>query len=75
MNILGRYVLNILVAVDQFVNVLAGGDPDETISSRLGKHYPNSLLTRIVNKIFFWDGGIHTFKYIEEDEGSKAIIK
>lgn len=34
---MGGYLLNILIAVDQLINTLAGGDPDETISSRLGK--------------------------------------
>lgn len=32
-----RYFWNILVALDQLVNVLFGGDPDETISSRWGR--------------------------------------
>lgn len=29
-----RYVHRVLVTLDQFVNVVFGGDPDETISSR-----------------------------------------
>lgn len=29
-----RYVHRVLVALDQFGNVILGGDPDETISSR-----------------------------------------
>jgi hypothetical protein len=31
------YVKNVLVTLDLFGNTLAGGDPDETISSRSGK--------------------------------------
>ncbi len=35
-----NYVYNIFVALDQLVNVvLLFGDPDETISSRVGKSY------------------------------------
>ncbi len=37
LTILGRYLLNILISVDQLVNTVFGGYPDETISSRLGK--------------------------------------
>lgn len=32
-----RYFHNILVSLDQFFNTVFGGDPDETVSSRLGK--------------------------------------
>ncbi|MBP2302510.1 hypothetical protein [Azospirillum picis] len=32
-----RYLLNLLVALDQLGSAIAFGDPDETISSRLGK--------------------------------------
>jgi len=34
---IGKYLLNILISIDQLGNTFAGGDPDETISSRLGK--------------------------------------
>ncbi|SER26353.1 hypothetical protein SAMN05216548_11420 [Faunimonas pinastri] len=33
----GRYILNVLVSIDQLANTLAGGYPDETISSRSAK--------------------------------------
>jgi len=32
-----RYALNVLVAYDQLGNAVFGGDPQETISSRIGK--------------------------------------
>jgi hypothetical protein len=32
-----RYFWNVLISLDQLANTLAGGDPDETISSRLAK--------------------------------------
>ncbi len=31
---LKQYIINLLVAFDQFINVLFSGQPDETISSR-----------------------------------------
>ena len=33
-----RYLRNVLIAIDQLVNAILGGDPDETISSRVAKH-------------------------------------
>ena len=32
------YFWNVLVAIDQLFNTILGGDPDETLSSRMGKH-------------------------------------
>ena len=32
-----KYIKNWAIALDQYVNAVTGGDPDETISSRLGK--------------------------------------
>ena len=34
---LGRYLLNILISIDQLINVIFGGSVDETVSSRLGR--------------------------------------
>jgi hypothetical protein len=33
-----QYIWNILISIDQFFNTIFGGYPDETISSRMGKH-------------------------------------
>lgn len=68
---IGRYLINILVAVDQLANTLAGGDPDETISSRAGKSHPR--LARIINALFFWQGD-HCRQSIEPDEGKDGIL-
>jgi hypothetical protein len=32
-----RYLYNALIALDQFVNALTGGDPDMTLSGRMGR--------------------------------------
>lgn len=33
-----RYIWNIFIGIDGLCNAILGGDPQETISSRLGKH-------------------------------------
>jgi len=72
-----KYIRNILISIDQFVNTIFLGDPDETISSRLGKHYRESWMERIVDWMFQWqhkpDG--HCENSEEKDEGSDAITK
>ena len=32
-----RYIVNALIALDQFINALIGGDPDMTLSGRMGR--------------------------------------
>jgi len=70
-----RYFLNLLIAIDQLLNTLAGGDPDETISSRIGKRTATCLLCRwfcaLLNKI----DPNHCKNSIENDEGGNAVIK
>lgn len=74
-----RYLWNLLIAVDQLINTLAGGDPDETISSRIGKivalqngkrtglYYFCKMLSLIDHR--------HCEKSIEHDEGSDQVAK
>ena len=64
------YFWNILVSLDQFLNTLFFGHPDETLSSRWGKGAARrdckfcTLMCKILN-IFDKD---HCARYIEEDE-------
>ena len=37
MKVIKAYILNVLIAIDQLANSLLAGDPDETLSSRVGK--------------------------------------
>jgi hypothetical protein len=77
-----KYLWNILIAIDQFVNTICGGDPDETISSRLGKWAIDgenkSGIRRYIYKVVNWIVELferdHFKKSIEEDEGSRHII-
>ena len=69
-----RYLLNLCLIADQLVNTLAGGDPAETISSRVGKYaraneYP--WLADFIDALF-WKG--HCAAAIEEDRGGDAVI-
>lgn len=54
---MARYLLNVLIALDQLVNALVGGYPDETISAscwigeRQGKIIP-SIMRPVVDLIF-----------------------
>ena len=55
----GKYLLNLLILVDQAINTILGGDPDHTISGRIGYHAglgkPWALkCERVINAIFFW---------------------
>lgn len=79
-----RYLLNVLVAVDQLINALLAGDPDETISSCLGKTQRGDYgpfwfafwmpLRFSVDLLFLpFDGWGHCRQSIEEDEGSGSL--
>ena len=73
MRIVGRYIVNLLLAVDQLVSTVLGGHPDETLSSRLGrsmgheKHFFVKPLRLLVDYVlFFWD-------YELDEESGKKI--
>lgn len=76
-----RYLRNIFVAIDQFGNVLLGGDnPDETISSAVGRKAAAGrrwavLAERTIDWLFFHLAGErgHCRANIEWDEFNKEI--
>lgn len=52
------YAYKLLVAVDQLVNALLGGWPDETLSSRCWRWHKDGVRSwpcRIIDIIFWWD--------------------
>jgi len=67
------FVINILLAIDQLANVLMLGDPDETISSRAGRVWPNSLWARFIDTIMFWQTD-HCHKAVERGEGTRDLL-
>lgn len=66
-----QYAWNLLISLDQLCNTILGGYPDETMSSRMGKHLAKhdcpfcNLLCKCLN-LFQKD---HCVKAIERDEG------
>lgn len=69
-----KWIWNILISIDQLGNTLAGGDPDETISSRSGKAKRDGklwgrLMCRFLN---VFDPG-HCEGAIESDEGKDEL--
>ena len=72
-----KYILNLLISIDQLANTILLGSPDETISSRIGKmayvynvkSKPILWLVKILNKI----DPDHCKKSIEWDEGKNNI--
>jgi len=79
---LGRYFMNLLLAFDNTLNALLGGDRDETISSRLGRikrHHGGAIpWRRPLAKATDWvldriDPG-HSLKSIEEGEGTDGLF-
>ncbi|WP_047308767.1 hypothetical protein [Rhodopseudomonas palustris] len=65
--VIGDYVWNLLLAIDQLGNALAGGWHDETISSRVGK----SILAGGWASKVWWPRWLrdHWLDSVEPDEG------
>lgn len=84
--LLGRYIRNLLVSLDQVLNTITFGDEDETISSRLGKSQRGDFgvthkilsypLAKIVDFIAFtvFSDPDHCATNIEETVGGNALI-
>lgn len=78
---LSKYFWNLLIAIDQLFNTILLGDPDETISSRLGKwlELPKEKwrykVAKVICKGLRRLDSRHCRKSVEADEGDRAIIK
>lgn len=78
----GRYFWNIFISVDQFFNTVLGGDPDETVSSRVGKckarhggKIPWSHpFARVLDKALDMIDPGHSVDAIDNGEGSDAVF-
>lgn len=67
---MSRRVFRILVALDQLVNALLNGYPDETISSRAAKAARRGARWGcVLCKILHWFDRDHCERVIELDEG------
>jgi hypothetical protein len=74
-----RYGINCLEGLDNYRSAQSGGDPDESISSRLGKaKLRGSSLTFLADRVdlvaaeIFGDEN-HSIKSVERDEGKKKV--
>lgn len=72
-----KYIWNVLISIDQLINtVVFFGDPDETMSSRMGKHLAKhdcpfcNFMCKLLNLI----QKDHCVKSIESDEGKDAVL-
>lgn len=78
--ILRAYVFNVLLALDLLLNAVIGGDPRETVSSRLGKgalakkpvHIVGAKVVNFIFKLLF-NQKDHCFDAIEPSNGKGAI--
>jgi hypothetical protein len=77
-----KWLVNILIGIDQLANACCGGDPDETISSRLGKtkvKYGGRIpwshpIRKVVDFLLEKIDPNHSIDAVEVDEGKDAII-
>lgn len=71
---LKQYGWNILVSLDQLANTLLAGDPDETLSSRMGKYVQRGRgwipcrICKLLDVVFKQKN--HCLNNIETDEGN-----
>lgn len=63
MNI-GKYVMRVLITIDQSTNTLFGGEPDETISSRWGREQGTTKIAKI---------GCWVLDKIQKDHCKKSV--
>jgi len=69
-----KYGWNILISIDQLVNTIFGGDPDETLSSRMGKREKTCKICYVICMILNLFQKDHCIKSEEKDEGKDAVL-
>ena len=67
-----QYLINILISLDQLVNVLFLGQPDETISSRAWRCKDSNsfwkFMRKLIDTAFFWQKDHCYYSFIAEVE-------
>lgn len=66
-----RYIHNILISLDQLLNTVLGGDPDEVLSSRIAKRQ-DVWIWRQLGAVLEWIDPGHLEAALEKDEGKDA---
>ena len=59
-----KWILNLLLSLDQFGNTVLGGSPDETISARAGRY---------AGKIWYWTGLAWVLNKIDPGHTKDAV--
>lgn len=72
---LKKYFWNILISIDQLANTILGGDPDETISSRVGKLKHKRWWAKGISWVLDKIDKDHTDKTQEADEGKDGVVE
>lgn len=71
------YFFNLLIGLDQFINVLLGGAPDITISSRCWQHrdhWAGATAVKLIDWLFSWHEADHCRKSYEAgDRHTKEV--
>ena len=71
------YFYNLLIGIDQFVNVVLAGAPDETISTRCYRHrehWAAAMAVRFIDFLFSWYETDHCMKSYEAgDRHTKEV--
>jgi hypothetical protein len=71
-----RYLWNIFLWLDQGLNTLLGGDPRETLSSRMGKYLRDKrkcVLCKVLCTLLNVIDKNHCAENIEDSLGSKSL--
>lgn len=68
------WVMNILLALNQLAAAILGFDPDEALSSVIGKNSHRAFFNFLAG-ILNWLDPDHTIKYKELDEGKHSVWK
>ena len=68
------YLRNILVGLDQMFNAIFGGDPDETMSSRVYRYKDKNWCARVVYKCLNWIDPQHCEQSLEPEQNHKNDV-
>jgi hypothetical protein len=75
MEVLKKWIWNLIISIDQLANTITGGDPDETICSRAAKAMRDKKMWGCVFcKLLDFYEKDHCTKSLEEDEGKNQVF-
>ena len=74
-----KYITNVLIGFDQFINTIFLGFPDETLSSRAWRcKDANSFwkfMRKLIDTLFFWQKDHCYYSYVAEIERHQIITE